>query len=171
MKKQSIKIAVTSLALLVTLNSCNSYKEIGAINMISRRNIDLVNKYKLIKSYAGASEKDIKHSRYESLNEAIDAIMQATPGGDFLMNAKIFKVKKSFYAVSGDVWGINNVKEDGKSTTDFKGFRVGDKVQYMKNLQKTNGTITELTNDEDCTVKDKSGKVYKVSYKKLLKAE
>jgi len=162
------------LVAVAMLSSCRHYKEIGAMNMSSRRNVDLSsNKYKLIKTYAGSDEKEIKHSKYETINEAFDGIMQESPGGEFLMNVKYYKVGKKFYAVSGDVWGLSGSNEEPtKNVANFKGFKTGDKVQYTRMRKTSTATIIELTDDERCTIKDsKTGKVLLFPYTRLLKLE
>ena len=83
--------------------------------MVSTRNIETSQKYNLIQKYAEHTKKEMKKTRSGSLQEAIDEIVKKVDGGEYLMNAKVYLIwhnngftkPKYFYAVEGDVWGIN----------------------------------------------------------------
>ena len=87
------------------MSSCMSTKEIGKLNMISNRNVDSKMDYVLIKNYAGSSKKELKRNKDVSIEKAIDKVVKATPGGEFLKNVRIYIVDGKYYAVEGDVWG------------------------------------------------------------------
>ncbi len=70
-------------------------------------------------------KKEIKKTENTSLDSAIDHTVRNTPGGEFLKNVKFYLVikgSKRYYVSEGDVWGV-------KSQENFRGFKVGDKVQ------------------------------------------
>lgn len=91
--------------------------KVGDFNSISRRNVDYnANKYVRLTTYTGGSEKELKKSTANDMNEAIDATVKSVAGGEFLCNVKVYQVlhvpknKKKLpyitYAVEGDVWGL-----------------------------------------------------------------
>ncbi len=90
---------------LLFLASCTSVKQIGALNMISNRNIDRSLNYKPLLNYAGGSKRELKKSRCTSLQEAVDKTVKKVPNGEFLMNVKLYLIKGKYFAVEGDVWG------------------------------------------------------------------
>ncbi len=91
----------------ITLTSCLSAKQIGKLNMVSNRNIDSKMEYVSLKNYTGGSRKELRRYKSESLEGAIDQVVKAVPGGEFLKNVKIYVVNKKYYAVEGDVWGYS----------------------------------------------------------------
>ena len=156
------------LFLLFSICSCNSVKRIGAVNMISNRNIDYSAKYQLISSYAGGSNREIKKSRATSIEEAIDKTVRKVPGGEYLMNARIYLVKKKYIAVEGDVWGIS-------TQISFKGFKIGDKVTWKKSLPATGyetGVISAMRDDKTCIIKvDNDGRSVEMKYEEIVKVQ
>ena len=90
-------------AVLVT--ACTSVKQIGKINMISTRNVDPNLKYEVISTYSGGSKRELKKSKSTSIEDAIDQTVKKVPGGEFLMNCKIYLINSKYIAVEGDVWG------------------------------------------------------------------
>ena len=154
------KLALFSFAFLF---SCSSVKQVGEINMVSQRNVDSRTEYILVKTYAG-SGKDIKKSKAKNLQEAVDQTVRNVPGGEFLKNAKFYFVDGKYYAVEGDVWG------QGKG--DFKGFHVGDKVQWKTLTGTRVGIIKGFVNDQKCMVQeDGKGISSEEQYDKLRKVE
>lgn len=143
LKKFNLPLATVLLVLI--LSSCSSsIRQIGKVNMISQRNIDTRSDYKLIKSYVGLSNKEIKRSRNSTIEESIDDTVRSVPGGEYLMNAKIYIIDGKYFATEGDVWG-RNVEE-------FKGFKIGDMVQWNTFNGMKKGTITGLIDDQECMV-------------------
>lgn len=142
---------------------CSSFVQIGKLNMVANRNIDSGKEYRLLKSYAGGGQKELKKSKYVTLEEAVDGVVRSTAGGEYLMNVKIYEVNKKYFAVEGDIWGVPGVAE-------FKGFKVGDKVQWKTLTSKKQGTITSLHNDKVCLVKE-DGKedAQEIKYEDLFK--
>jgi hypothetical protein len=100
-----MKKATMVLAIAAMLTSCMSSKQIGKLNMISNRNVDSKMDYVLIKNYVGGSKKELKRYKGKTIEEAIDKVVKATPGGEFLKNVKLYVIDSKYYAVEGDVWG------------------------------------------------------------------
>ena len=123
------------IAVSIALASCTSVKEIGDLN------------------------------RATSLDNAIDNVVKQTPGGEFVKNVKVYIVNKKYFAVEGDIWGL-------QSGQNMRGYTLGSKVQYPCGVSKCIGKITDLTNDKVCQVKnDETGKVTTEKYSDLKKAE
>lgn len=61
------------------------------------------------------------------------------------MNAKIYMVDGQYFATEGDVWG--------REIEEFKGFKIGDMVQWSVFSGMKKGTITGLIDDEECMVR------------------
>jgi len=145
------------------LASCASTKQIGSINMISNRNLESSANYVLIKTYMGASQKELKKSRALKLEDAIDKVVKSTPGGEYLRNVKVYLTSKKYLAVEGDVWGI-------PTNANFQGFSVGDKVKWTKLSKDYTGVIVDLKNDKVCTIKsDSDQSIVEIDYKDLTK--
>ncbi len=139
--------------------------------MISNRNFDNNTEYQLLKSYAGTGKKDLKRNKANSIEDAIDLVVKSTPGGEFLKNVKLYTLSKGvlffknqYYAVEGDVWGVNGNKS-------FKGFNIGDFVQYKSLLGKyRKGKIESLKDDRTCLLLDiEKNKVFEISYDNISK--
>ena len=113
--------------------------------MISQRNIDSKTEYVLVRSYAGGG-KDIKKSKATSLQDAISQTVRDVPGGEFLKNAKVYYVDGKYIAVEGDVWGLGQ--------GEFKGFHVGDRVQWKTITGVHVGVIKSFLNSERCMVQE-----------------
>ncbi len=159
----------TLLVVTIFLSSCASVKvtQIGKLNMISNRNVDSKTDYTLLKSYMGASNKEIKKAKATTLEDAIDETVRNTSGGEFLKNVKVYLVEsknKMYYAVEGDVWGI-------KGQENFRGFIVGDMVQWKDMLGKAHkGKITGLIDSKECMIKEEGKSDSKsVEYDRLTK--
>lgn len=159
---KNLKLVLFAFGLI--LSSCTSAKLVGELNMVSTRNVENT-EYVLIKSYEGATKRQLKKSRAEDLNQAIDATVQNTPGGEYLKNAKVFLVETltgTFYAVQGDVWGLKN------ATISHQGFKIGDKVQWKQGMQQKQGLITNLKDGKVCTIKEDDSENYvNIEYSKL----
>ncbi len=151
--KNIIAIPLSILIISMLFSSCASTKitQIGKLNMISNRNVDSKTDYVLLKSYMGGTDKEIKKSEAKSIEDAIDETVKNTSGGEFLKNVKIYLVQyksESYYAVEGDIWGI-------KGQENFRGFTVGDLVQWKKGFGKIHkGKITGFIDSTECMVKE-----------------
>lgn len=161
MKKNIIILTTSTMALL---SSCSTVIDLGKLNMISDRNIDSKGDYVLVKSYAGGSPKEIKkalkRTKATTLDVAVDETVRNVAGGEFLKNVKVYGVKKKdkmFLLVEGDVWGV-------AGNESFRGFKIGDMVQWKELTVYKKGTITGLTDAEKCMVKE-SGKENSKSFK------
>ncbi|MFM2284802.1 MAG: hypothetical protein RLZZ543_299 [Bacteroidota bacterium] len=149
---------------IFTLTSCAKVVDLGKLNMISDRNIDSKTEYVLIKNYAGGSDKEIrkalKKTKATTIDAAVDETVRNVPGGEYLKNVKLYgvmKKKKMYLLVEGDVWGI-------AGNESFRGFKVGDIVQWKELTVTKKGTITGLTDAEKCMVRE-DGKVNSQSVK------
>ena len=162
MKKQmSQKLLVICFMAIICLSSCLSFKQIGELNVISTRNVDNSKEYTLMRNYMGGTKKELRKSRAKDLKEAVSNVVKQTPGGEFLANAKVYMVKGKYFAVEGDVWGLNE-------NANFRGFKVGDKVQWRGRKY----VITELKNDKVCTIKDlETEEIKEANYQNLKKDE
>ena len=156
-------------AVLVT--ACTSVKQIGKINMISTRNVDPNLKYEVISTYSGGSKRELKKSKSTSIEDAIDQTVKKVPGGEFLMNCKIYLINSKYIAVEGDVWG--NPKQQS-----FRGFKVGDKVTWknqalLNGTKFLTGTISALKDDKTCYVKvdNEIDKIVELSYDDITKSD
>ncbi len=142
------------LVAVIFISSCAKVVELGKLNMISDRNIDTKTEYVLIKNYAGGSAKEIKKALKKTKAITIDAAVNETvrnvPGGEYLKNVKFYgvmKKKKMYLLVEGDVWGI-------AGNESFRGFKVGDVVQWKELTISKKGIITGLTDAEKCMVRE-----------------
>lgn len=157
------------LIISVVLCSCTSIKQIGSVNMISTRNIESAASYKLIKSYAGSGKSELKKNKAKTVEQAVDAVVRSTPGGEFLKNVKVYVIDSKYYSVEGDVWGV-------ASEITFKGFRAGDRVTWkthsLANGDKFyTGIIISLKDDKKCLVKeDVGGETREIKYEDLSKS-
>ena len=164
MKLNSVK-KIAILATSISLASCMSIKEIGDLNMISTRNVDSKGDYVLLRNYMGGTKKELKKSKAIDLEQAINNVVKQTPGGEFIKNVKVYIINKKYFAVEGDIWGL-------QSGQNMRGYSLGSKVQYPCGVSKCIGTITDLTNDKECQVKnEETGKVTTEKYSNLKKAE
>jgi len=112
--KATKKLTIAIMLLLgIATTNCTSIKNIGALNMVSTRNIETSIKYVVIQKNSELTKKEKKRSRAETIQEAVDAAVKKVDGGEYLMNARIYLIKHDYflaysyyYAVDGDVWGI-----------------------------------------------------------------
>ena len=156
------------LSIILIGSSCISFREIGKINMISNRNIERSLEYKLLTTYSGGSLHELKKSKAPNIQEAVDQTVKKIPGGEFLMNVKVYLVNDKYFAVEGDVWGLNNDIKD----VAFRGFKVGDKVTWKKFGKFLQGKINALKDDKTCLVEDdKTKKIAELTYDQLTKVQ
>ncbi len=152
--KNQIKMYSILLTLAVMISSCATVIDMGKINMIANRNVSTKENYVLLKNYAGGSKKEIKKAlkktQAATIDAAIDETVKNVAGGEFIMNAHLYCVKKkkkfSFF-FEGDVWGLSE-------NVSFRGFKVGDTVQWKELTVTKKGVITGLTDSEKCMVKE-----------------
>ena len=170
-------VQVISIVILLSISSCISVKQIGEVNMISHRNIDASQKYQLLTTYSGGSQKELRKADAKTIENAIDNTVKKVAGGEYLMNAKIYLVthfKAAYIAVEGDVWGI-------ASNISFRGYKVGDKVMWKNKALKSKfdvtgkekfitGIIQSLKDDKTCYVKiDGEDRTVELKYDDLSK--
>lgn len=144
--------------------SCMSVKEIGRLNMISTRNVNPELEYKVITTYSGGSQKELKKSKAETIQDAMEQTVRKVPGGEFLMNVKIFQINNKYFAAEGDVWGV-------ESNLAYRGFKVGDRVVWKTITGVKEGTIKSLKDDETCFVEIEDGRITEKKYDSISKAE
>ena len=155
------------ILILILFSACApTVTQIGTINMISTRNVDTDFDYSELASYRGASEREIKRTESVTIEDAVNDVVRSVPGGDFLINVKLYSVERSgsyYYAVEGDVWGK-------QESVNYRGFKVGDRVIWsVRNNMKT-GIIKSLKNNTECLVLvDDSDKIIEISYDKISK--
>ncbi len=164
MKKMKKTITILAVTSLTMLSSCFKVVDLGKLNMISDRNVDSKADYVLIKNYSGGSPKEIKKAlkktKATTIDVAIDETVKNVAGGEFLKNAHFYGVKRKkniYLFVEGDVWGIA-----GNET--FRGYKVGDKVQWKELGVTYKGVVTGLTDATKCMVKPE-GKENSISLK------
>lgn len=161
------------LSVLVLFSGCIETKQIGKLNMVSNRNIDQSKNYKQLTTYSGGSKRELKKTRAKTMEDAIDATVRKVPGGEYLMNVKVYLVNSTYIAVEGDVWG-------NSENSSFKGYKVGDKVTWKTDrniIQKTagapefsTGVINALIGDTKCLIKvDGDDKLIELEYDKIIK--
>lgn len=119
-------------SVIIFLSSCGSWTQIGNLTMISNRNVDSSADYKQLKPYV----KGKASSRQgDALNQAIDQCVKSVPGGEYLMNVKIYTDGGNGIKVEGDVWGIKQVEEPKAPKKEIT-FTEGQKVSFKTELGK-----------------------------------
>ncbi len=96
------------LFLILLFSSCLSVTQVGQFTVVSTRNFESKANYILLKSYAGATKRELRKTKASSLDQAINNTVKSVPNGEFMKNVKVYLVhrgKKVFFAVEGDVWG------------------------------------------------------------------
>jgi len=173
-----MKKYILLFCLPLLLTACGSVKlvQIGKVNMISNRNVESTAPYVLLRNYAGSeSEKALLTARETTIEAAIDKVVRATPGGEFLKNVKVYRVGSEYYAVEGDVWGLVENRK-------MRGFRPGHAVQWKADARLrrkqpdraplARGVIVELKDDRLCVVKETTtGQVLELPYEDLTRIE
>ncbi|MFZ4799429.1 MAG: hypothetical protein ACOYMA_18150 [Bacteroidia bacterium] len=106
------KVMLLVLVSLLIVGCSVKYKQVGRFNMVSTRNVNMSIPYERLTTYTNATSRDLKRNKAKTIDEAIDAAVKKVPGGEFLMNVKVFAIDTTYYAIEGDVWGvrINNNK-------------------------------------------------------------
>lgn len=139
-------------ACLLLCFGCSSSQPvlIGSVNSISSRNIDTSVSYDLLKRYAGSGNKEVKRNAATTIDAAMENVIKSTPGGEYLMNVKIYKVEEK-YSVEGDVWGL-------ASKNDIRGFKVNDEVVFKRGSKVTKGVVIGLIDSQKCYVRFKDDK-------------
>ena len=159
-------------------------KLIGQVNMISTRNVDMSRKYEPLSTYAGGSQEELKAARADKIEDAVNVTVQKIPGGEFIMNAKIYMVnllevtknatKTIVQQSNGRVvsekigeWNVVAQKEVGDfyavegdvygiaGNLQYRGLKVGDAVNW-KGTGGTwvSGKIKALKDAKTCLVVD-----------------
>ncbi len=173
MYHKHLKNSLLAICLFASACKTTEVKLIGNVNMISNRNVNPNMNYKLISSYSGGSKKELKESRSMSIEDAIEKTVRKIPGGEFLVNAKVYQIAGKYYAAEGDVWG------EKASELSYRGFKVGDKVIFKdKSLLKKfdlkadfgYGEIVSLKDDKTCFVKlEDNDRTVELSYDRISK--
>ncbi|MGB3852275.1 MAG: hypothetical protein WA958_20090 [Tunicatimonas sp.] len=140
-----ISIQVLS-AVLITLSACSSVKEVGRVNMISTRNVDSSFDYERLGSFVELTKRQKKKSRNETISAAINSTVQSVPGGEFIMNARVYLIDGKYFAVEGDIWG--------SKSKEYRGYEIGDVVQWSTVTGKKRGVITGFANKEEFMVQE-----------------
>lgn len=162
---------ILPLFIVIVFSGCFKVSQIGKLTMVADRNIGQdLSKYVLLKSYSGGSKKEIKKAfkkyKPQYFDEAVDVCVRNVPGGEFLKNVKVYsavRFHKVFLYVEGDVWGHSE-------NTSYKGFDVGDFVQWVGVDGKKVGIILHLTDGEKCMVQENGkSKAISIKYSRLKK--
>ena len=151
-------------AILILTTSCTAVQQIGKVNMISNRNVDTGFEYSVISTYAGGSNAELKKSKATSIEDAIDQTVRNVPGGEFIMNARIYLIKEKYFAVEGDVWGQKN-------NANHRGFSIGDKVTWKEWGNHKTGTVKAFKDTEKCILDVDGGGTTEKKYDDLNKTE
>lgn len=164
------------IAGIVLMSSCApSVQRIGTLNMISHRNVDMKLGYELKSTYSGGGNRELKKSRAKTVEEAIENTVKKVPGGEMLLNVKLYSIKGKYFAIEGDVWG-----KMGEHS--IRGFHVGDHVvcrdiNFLKKLDITGndnvyGVVTGLIDDKTVFVQlESTQRIIKIPLEKITKAE
>lgn len=152
---------------------------VGEVNMISTRNYDQSAQYQRLTTYSGASKGQMRKSRSQSIGDAVNQTVKEVPGGEYIMNAKIYAVRNTkakkgdplfYYVVEGDVWGIPmagvNYQDGG-----YQGFSLGDIVGWNFGGRMKKGKIIALKDSEKCVVEDEKGHNNTIAYDKLMRLQ
>ncbi len=140
-------------------------RQIGRVNMISQRNVDPNMNYEQLASYSGGAKSELKKSKAENIEDAVDQTVRKVPGGEFLTNAKIYEIDGKYFAVEGDVWGM-------KGNVAHRGFKVGDKVTWKVGAGVfRSGVVKALKDDVNCYVLTDAGDTVEKKYDEISKAE
>jgi hypothetical protein len=136
--------------------------------MISTRNIESKEDYKLLTTYSGGSKVDLRKSRAKTIQQAVDETVRKTVGGEYLMNVKIYLVNQQYYAIEGDVWGREGVET---AEVSVNGFKVGDNVTWKINGMYKTGKIIALKDTYCLIEQDGNQKKIKKDYNRLTKLQ
>ncbi len=164
-----MKNLIFVLLTFLSLSVFAGHKQVGAVNMISNRNIDSKTDYVLLKTGTDISNDFIRKNKASTLDQAINNTVAEVPGGEFMKNVKIY-MDGDIFIVNGDVWGI-------ATEANFEGFKIGDKIFIKNSLLKsvkekfTPGVIIGFKDRKSCLVKTNAGAVKEVNYADISKGE
>jgi len=177
MKNLNLSLLLLSALLftmLFTSGCAPSVVKIGTLNMVSHRNVDPDLKYELVSSYAGGSKKELKKSRATTVEEALEQTVRKVPGGELMMNVKLYQISGKYFAIEGDVWG----KKDNQQ---YRGFALGDRVvcrdrSIIRNLDLKRdiiyGEVTGMIDDKEVYVRlEDIDRIVKIPYDKIVKSK
>lgn len=119
-------------SIIIFLTSCGSWTQIGNLTMVSNRNVDSKTDYVQLKPYVKGKATS---NRGDALNQAIDNCVKSIPGGEYLMNVKIYTDGGSGIKVEGDVWGIKQAEAPKPQRREVT-FNEGQKVSFKTELGK-----------------------------------
>jgi len=108
------------ILLSALLTSCaGTYNEIGSLSMLSNKHLDPSGHYQKLALKAGTSKKEIRQSKADNMEAAINQVISQIPGAEYMTNVKIYAVKGNYLAVSGDVWGnaVKNISTNSEIKT------------------------------------------------------
>lgn len=170
MKTNRVFLVLMTGAVALMMASCTTVTMIGEMNMVSSRNISTTFDYQKLATYSGGSKARITQSKAVTLRDAVDYVVREVPGGEFLMNAKVYIVDhgkgKYNFAVEGDVWGYPTEKGD------YNGFKLGDYVMWNSGFGYVKGKIVAIKDSETCIVQsEKNGTKRTVKFDTLMRAE
>lgn len=166
--KRILFIVCTIILPFIGVNAKEDVKLVGNLNMVSTRNVNTDFKYEVLKTYAGGSKSEIKEAKkmkIDNIDDAVNISIKKVPGGEFMMNVKIWVISDSYYYVEGDVWG--------RASTGYRGFNVGDKVTYQSSFgtKYITATIKGFKDASIVIVTKENGKSEEKDIDELVKAE
>jgi len=158
-------LSILLLPLVVACAPRVSVKQIGEMNMVATRNVDMGTKHEPLRTYAGGSHRELRESTSTSIEDAINETVRAVPGGEFLMNVKVYLVSHetegTYIAVEGDVWGRPNV--------GVRGIKPGDLVTWKRRNKFVTGKVVALRDADTGIVEpEDGGKIVEVPLDELL---
>ena len=173
---KTTKILIGIVAITLSFTSCFTVKQIGQLTMISNRNIDHNQNYELLRGYVGSTDAERKKSRATTLQQAIDEAVQKVPGGEYMMNVRMYEIlygkKRQYYSVDGDVWGIkqNSSEQTSAAGGTYYSFKEGDNVTWKKGSKYYTGVIISMKDKKKCLIKtDQTGDVINEDYEDISK--
>ncbi|MDD3406410.1 MAG: hypothetical protein PHH23_09135 [Paludibacteraceae bacterium] len=148
---------------VIIMSGCTSVRQIGKLNMISTRNIDTDFKYESLHTYAGGSNGELRKTKAQTVEDAVNQTVKKVTGGEFMMNVKLYVIDDKYFAVEGDVWG--------KMDAAYRGMKIGDKVTYKSFGKYINATIKAFKDANTAIIITEDGKTIDKSIDDIIKAE
>ncbi|MDQ6482350.1 hypothetical protein [Dyadobacter sp. LHD-138] len=153
-------MAILLILAIASISCSKKPVQVGHINMISNRNVSSGFNYELLQRFSNSSIKQIRRNKARTINDAIDIVVKTVPGGEYLMNAKVYRVG-FFFSVEGDVWGV-------KSQNDMNGLKSGDTVFYKKGRKSQTAKIISFKDLDNVNIQLGNGRLKIVSRDNLI---
>jgi len=170
MKKTGLFLSMLLMSVVVSCSTSSLL--VGELNMISTRNVETLKTPVLLSRFSGDSKEYVKRALKDknytgqTIHDAVNYAVKSVPGGEFLMNCKIYVIyskNAAKYFATGDVYGYEN-------QVQHQGFAVGDAVVFKRTGKYVNGKVVALKNTDVCIVELEDGSKVDVKYSDLSKA-